>query len=139
MRDILFRAKRTDNGEWVYGYYIKTHDYLDNREIHLIVGIDSTSFPTNEVTDVNEVNLETLGQYTGLTDKNGVKIFKGDIVKLEGDGKYTGTDIYTVEYELGAFYLCYDNRLARFLRHYNDYAEVIGNVYDNSELLEDKK
>lgn len=88
MRDILFRAKRIDNDEWVYGYYIKTHDYLDNREIHLIVGIDSTSFPANEITDTNEIDPETLGEFTGVTDKNGVKIFEGDIFEREvNDGE----------------------------------------------------
>lgn len=130
MHDIRFRAKRTDNGEWVYGYYIKTRDYLDNREIHLIVGIDSTAFPTNEITDVNEVNLETLGQYTGLTDKNGVKIFDGDICHFYGGEYYSGSwEInYTGKIEIDAYSLWYlDNA---------EFVEVIGNVYDNSELLE---
>jgi uncharacterized phage protein (TIGR01671 family) len=130
MRDILFRAKRIDNGEWVYGYYIKTHDYLDNREIHLIVRIDSTSFPANEITDVNEVNLETLGQYTGLTDKNGVKIFEGDICHFYGGEYYSGYwEInYTGKIEIDADSLWYlDNA---------EFVEIIGNVYDNSELLE---
>ena len=62
MHNILFRAKRTDNGKWVYGYYIKTYDYLDNREIHLIVSIDSTDFPTNEIIGTNEIDPETLEQ-----------------------------------------------------------------------------
>lgn len=131
MRDILFRAKRADNGEWVYGYYIKTRDYLDNREIHLIVGIDSTSFPANEFIDANEVNPETLGQHTGRTDKNGAKIFEGDVCHFYGGEYYSGYwEInYTGKIEIDADSLWYlDNA---------EFVEVIGNVYDNSELLEE--
>lgn len=131
MRDILFRAKRIDNGEWVYGYYIKTRDYLDNRETHLIIGIDSTAFPANEITDANEVNLETLGQYTGFTDKNGAKIFEDDICHFYGGECYSGSwEInYTGKIEIDADSLWYlDNA---------EFVEVIGNVYDNFELLEE--
>lgn len=133
MHNILFRAKRIDNGEWVYGYYIKTHDYLDNREIHLIVGIDSTSFPTNEITDANEVNLETLGQYTGLTDKNGVRIFEGDICHFYGGEYYSGF------WELN--YVCKIEICVECLYYLEnaEFVEIIGNVYNNPELLEGKK
>lgn len=143
MRDILFRAKRIDNGEWVYGYYIKTHDYLDNREIHLIVGIDSTSFPANEITDTNEIDPETLGEFTGLIDKKNVRIFEGDVIQCE-------LAVGTVAYQTGAD----DNFLTgfivlwtseRYLRQELGFwatqrdITVISNIYDNPELLEDKK
>lgn len=136
MHDILFRAKRTDNGKWAYGYYIKTHDYLDNREIHLIVGIDSTSFPTNEITDTNEIDLETLGQYTGLTDKNGVKIFEGDIVLKR---TYQGKKPFLVAYHDGMFHCGWGGGSSTATHGYtlaDKQIEVIGNVYDNFELLE---
>lgn len=139
MRDILFRAKRIDNGEWVYGCYIKTRDYLDNREIHLIIDIDSTVFPVNEITDTNEVNLETLGQYTGLTDKNGAKIFEGDIVLKR---TYQGKKLFPVAYHDGMFHCGWGGGSSTATHGYtlaDKQIEVIGNVYDNSELLEDKK
>ena len=133
MHDILFRAKRIDNGEWVYGYYIKTHDYLDNREIHLIVGIDSTSFPANEITGTNEIDPETLGQYTGFTDKNGTKIFEGNICHFYGGEYYSGF------WELN--HVCKIEICVECLHYLEnaEFVEVIGNVYDNSELLENKK
>lgn len=141
MRDILFRAKRIDNDEWAYGYYIKTHDYLDNREIHLIVGIDSTSFPANEITDANEVNLETLGQYTGLTDKNDVRIFEGDIVR----GIYDSYEfVYVVVWDNDDLGFLATNGKEKYGASFQyllccEEIEVIGNVYNNPELLEDKK
>ena len=83
MREILFRGKRIDNGEWVYGQYV----YLLNARAedgepikHMIV--DGTPFGQT-------VNPSTVGQYTGLTDKNGKKIFEGDICKENSGAKST--------------------------------------------------
>lgn len=73
-REILFKAKRLDNGEWVEGYYIGPIGALDVHEICDIHDITGTRV---------EVDPSTVCEYTGLTDKNGMKIFEGDIVRRE--------------------------------------------------------
>lgn len=143
MREILFRGKRVDNGEWVYG------DLLN-------VGVDYDyairTYGGREHGQVNAVNEKTVGQYTGLTDKNGKKIFEGDIVESTSDlvnlrGEKTGkkiTKFYEVVViadnssftygtrEIGETYISrtiYKENAQRFY-------SVIGNIHDTPELLE---
>ena len=136
MREILFRAKavnrkegheyRTDykNGDWVYGLLANNNPYLDFAEMTNTDGISGI-----------EVDKNTIGQYTGLTDKNGKKIFEGDIVSISGELKGTYTCVweeYNFEYE-------FDNKTMSFGLACvdSDDIEVIGNIHDNQELIGD--
>lgn len=131
MREILFRGKRADNGEWVYGDYCgicrvgcNDGDFVYRHLIHR-----SNDEP------LYMVDPETVGEYTGLTDRNGKKVFEGDILSDE-----TG-DTYKVCFSDGIMWA--EN--SRFIEdicaavHVNNINEVIGNIYDNPELLEVKK
>lgn len=117
-REILFRGKRTDNGEWVEGYLVKQYGA---NEIYLPNGTDNEGF------DRYSVDISTIGQYTGLTDRNGVKIFEGDIVKLS-DGY-----AFPIIFKDGCFLIaCGDSALPLALFKER---EVIGNIHDNPDLL----
>lgn len=151
MREILFRGKRKSDGEWVYGYYVQTNDYLDRRKRNLIFEVNSVNYPRNEIVGTHEVDLQTVGQYTGLIDINGVKIFEGDILSCD-DYPYTsdGNQNYYAEIvwldENAAFGLyTFKNPMSKvrgvsegcdYIDDFkSDEWEVIGNIYDNPELL----
>lgn len=128
MREILFRGKRLDNVEWVEGDLV--HSVYKVRDT--CVGTYGSSL------GMHQVDPSTVGQYTGLKDKNGKRIFEGDVAKvLQGKDK----DIAYVGFENGAFMLypktgnIYERTLWEYW--YNDWdVEVIGNITDNPELLE---
>ena len=140
MREILFRGKRTDNGEWFYGYYTNARYYLDKKEMHIIFAPDGEAFPRCEFVDYEEVIPETVGQYTGQTDKNGRKIFEGDIVKFyNGDGEYSP---YEARWQDSGFSVLMNGNPDLFDElddFFSRRCEIIGNIYDNPELLEVKQ
>ena len=129
MREILFRGKRTDNGKWIYGDLRHISDWKGGYNPHIV---DNTNGRNNSVTGL-EIIPETIGQYTGLTDKNGVRIFEGDIVSLV---KHDGL-IYKVVYVPCRYELVNSKGVNCFVLdiYKSENIEVIGNIHDNPELL----
>jgi len=133
MREILFRGKRTDNGEWVYGLLCRVGDtYANIRRMDTAV--------------LYSVLTNTIGQFTGLTDKNGKKIFEGDILKIIhkyqspfDDDTKEYTDITTDVVFFDDEGLCFSYGNSPFLCVVDNVTaeyEVIGNIHDNPEMLE---
>lgn len=140
MREIIFRGKRVDNDEWVEGYFgvfksvpqifVPFTEAEENENKGHIFSAVGGGWYT--------VILETIGQYTGLTDKNGKKIFEGDIIIFNRHRNLPRK-------KTCPFVVFYDERNAQFTRFNSPYAtlqkdmmpecEVIGNIHQNPELL----
>lgn len=139
MREILFRGKRLQGGNWVEGYFFKSDINKREREsgkATLIFTPDCDTFiMVPECHNSFMVVSDTVGQYTGLKDKNGKKIFEGDIVKSI-ETKETGVVQFFPEHS--AFMVwCKSSNEVGFLYECTSIAEVIGNIHDNPELLEE--
>lgn len=135
MREILFRGKRQDNGEWVEGCYCK---YPHQFSGFLKDCIFTSWYDAKLVSSVESgtciaypVDPETVGQYTGSIDENRTKIFEGDIV--QAFTRYGTKHIYPIEYRDGTFWFGNWNWI-EFLDRFQ-FREVIGNIYDNPGLL----
>lgn len=132
MRESLFRGKRVDNGDWTYGYLFVCWD-----RCYILWGMRGDN-PIKE-----EVVPETVGEYTGLTDKNGKKIFEGDVVKEWSCWWRTPERIEVEIYEVVCKHLgrlCLKREMPYGTRsttlNRSSTVEVIGNKHDNPELLE---
>ena len=129
MREILFRGKRIDNGEWVYGFVLNDE--------HTLIGY----YKNGHDFCIIEVIPETVGQFTGLTDKNGKKVFEGDILVFCKGATYP----YKIEWD-GMGWKLYRSDGKRIKEafecneiHYVNISEVIGNIHDNPELLKGER
>ena len=135
MREILFRGKNND-GDWVYGY-INQHrgDSILDCKCEQINGDDFYIYDYAAKIDTGIYGLlykiipETVGQYTGLTDKNGVKIFEGDIVKHY-------SSVYEISYITKYTRFAGKDGSCIFAGIPLENTEVIGNIHDNPELME---
>lgn len=144
MKQILFRGKRIDNNEWIYGFYFES--VADDMK-HCYIKYESwdEGFVTYEVIP------ETVNQFTSLCDKNDNRIFEGDILETEGPdgadyrdvvhfGRFNDDDNHGNEY-IG-FYVKSGNYTTSLLEMplgKHNYCYILGNIYDNPELLEDIK
>ena len=126
MREILFRGK-TDKGEWVQGDLLHPDLYGNGYSIEDF---------TKEKNNCFDVIPETVGQYTGLTDKNGNKIFEGDIVKTDKFSEPNKQYVIKYDLQFGAF-IGQDKYNAYFVTFDgdSDQFEIISNIHDNPELL----
>ena len=130
MREIKFRGKRVDNGEWVYGFYIQKQNPLKENGkpiVHWIVDVAPFGYKVIE---------ETVGQFTGLYDKKGKEIYEGDIVVGYGTWNLIvsiekgHTVIKWTDYDLSKQCVYLEREWIN-----GEEAVVIGNIHDNKELL----
>ena len=128
MREILFRGKRVDNNEWVYGFLSKSRG--NNHFLSLCIDHEENGVMLSSI-----VEPETIGQYTGLIDKNGKKIFEGDIVRYNGEKHIV---VFETRGETGYFGIKIDHieTWGFCLSVPAKLMEVIGNIHDNPELAE---
>ena len=139
MREILFRGKRVDNGEWETGYYVRANYHWHKHGIHkdwIVTGACSNGgwFALHGRYPVVS---DTVGQYTGLTDKNGKRIFEGDIVRGR-DALEKGLVVEGyIDHQYGSF--CIVGDLITHFRWMDYEVEVIGNIHDNPELIGGKE
>lgn len=132
MRTIKFRGKTRVNGKWYYGSLVYSDEI--NTAIYFQIGSGLV-----KIMDWVYVNKETVGQFSGLYDCNGKEIYEGDILKWEKDGL-----LYVIKFWHGMFYAsveeCNEGILGGFplhslTEHEDRECEIVGNIFDNPELL----
>jgi len=141
MREILFRGRQLNRAEWVEGGIIEgvSHELWQNKgRVFIMIFPEYFSTP-----NLYEVDPDTVGQYTGLKDKNGKRIFEGDILKIawHAPRRETVYEIHEVVYSKCGFFTKRSGKLHGQVSNYispnvNMRCEVIGNIHDNPELLE---
>jgi uncharacterized phage protein (TIGR01671 family) len=146
MREIIFRGKRVDNGEWIEGFYEQTYTYDTNKQLHRILWNDEQT----KTAFCADIIPETLGQFTGGYGRNTTnyaytKLWENDIVKIfsDADGYFNGEKRYiygvitydedSLDWKINLDHIRYGRE--EFLCNFTDNIEVVGNRFDNAELL----
>lgn len=143
-REILFRGKRIDNGEWVKGYLyehepalvsISSENDAPKPSKWFIAKTGFADWNMPRPVEFVEVDPSTVGQYTGMKDKNDKKVFEGDIVRKTNEGRHLEIFVANIR---TCFYTIEEVYYSPF-EHFTESCEyeVIGNIHDNPELLED--
>lgn len=137
MRDILFKGKRTDNGEWVTGQLYKRSLYYGDPSVKYYIIVSTEDLGYDQALEYYEVIPETVGQFTGYTDGKDKRIFEGDIIRGYHP-IWSEAVIGLVEYKFDSFgwYMYEDENILRHIGNLDD-TETIGNIYDNPELWEE--
>lgn len=143
MREILFRGKSVNDGNWVEGsLVVTTIEPVDDTPIkhYHIEDMTIGVFPNEFTSGLSEtVNPNTVGQFTGLTDKNGKKIFEGDVVLYPWNDQ-DKPERFTIKFKDGQFVASPVKETGDYwdfmVGGYSKEMEVIGNIHDNPELLE---
>ena len=142
-REILFRGKRLDNGKWVFGYYVRhaETDYIYTGKVVEGNHLTEYGLPCADV-ELYAVDPATVEQYTGMTDRNGKKIFEGDLIMASTFGFNTEHFVTEVVFMDRAGMRGFSLKNGRALFYFGqkdlnkmDDADVIGNRWDNPELL----
>ncbi len=131
-REIKFRGKSTDTGKWVYGFL--SFFYTAGKDENGLILTDKAKIYSPEDCQCSDIWAETVCQFSEITDKNGKRIFEHDIILIhESESSYQ----FTVEVLFHKGMFCYRNKACGFtpLWYVSDRCEVIGSVFDNSELI----
>lgn len=142
MREILFRGKSTETNQWIYGGFhiwekrqvcALGDDKLKDDEISYVITVNSfADWNMPRIMQAVEVIADTVGQYTGLTDRNGRKIFEGDIVNILTENEEFGI----ITYDDGGFFVDASTFSVDFMNNINGSdIEVIDNIHDNPKAL----
>lgn len=132
MREVLFRGKQIDNGDWIEGYYLKAD--WNGKEISAIIPQNTVLYSGNTIDSIIEIDPKTLCQYTGMNDKKGKRIWENDIVRIENS---MDEGIGNIEFYGGMWYVDGEPSNSMYdIMEYDDIAEieVIGNIFDNPDF-----